>query len=387
MEPINRIERTFRDLTAQGKKIVKLFSGNPCEMGIKFPSDLLASSYRDYFETQDYKPHPKGLIQARQAISDYYERQGASVEPENVVLTSGTSESFFYLFSLLARPGDNVLTPNPAYPLFDPIGELTHVEMRPYHLREENNWSVDLKDLRRRCDEKTRALLLVSPHNPTGSVLSAEEIGEIVRFADERGLALICDEVFSEFYFGEGSFPRPLKVKGPLCFTLNGLSKMYALPAMKLSWIAVTGDKSRVDRAVDRLETIADTFLSCHLPIQKALPKIFEEGGAFLDSYRREVKERRDAAVSEVKGIPGVKFHPPRGGFYLMAEVMGHSGLSEEELVIALMKEEGIFVHPGYFYDYEKGIHFVFSFLHPIPVLENALRAIGRFLKRISPSS
>src|SRR4030095_16914265 len=211
MESINPIEQAYRRLRAQGRKIVRLFSANPGEMGFQFPPQILETAYREYFKTQDYLPHPKGLPQARRSIQEYYGSHGASVDSENILLTSGTSESFFYLFSLLTKPGDNILAPNPAYPLFDPIGELAHIEMRPYHLKEEAAWRLDGEDLRRKVDDRTRAILLVSPHNPTGSVFSPEEISVVSRIAAERGLALICDEVFSEFYFGEGPFPRPLQ--------------------------------------------------------------------------------------------------------------------------------------------------------------------------------
>src|SRR5262245_50406635 len=132
MQPLNRIEQTYRRLTASGKKILKLFSGNPVEQGFRFPSEVLEEAYRAYFRSQHYDPHPKGLPAARKAVAEYYRGQGASVDPENILLTSGTSESFFYLFSLLARPGENLLTPCPSYPLFDHIALLARVELRPY---------------------------------------------------------------------------------------------------------------------------------------------------------------------------------------------------------------------------------------------------------------
>lgn len=389
MEPVNRIEATCRRLVQSGREILKLYAGNPLESGFSFPSEVLEQAYRASFRKGGYRPEPKGLLPARRAIAAYYESQGASVDPENLILTSGTSESYFYLFSLLASPGDNFLAPCPSYPLFDHLARLARVELRPYRLIEEKSWAVSIPDLQEKVDVKTRGILLVSPHNPTGSVPSAEEIGEIMDFSNEKKIPLICDEVFSEFYFGEGDFPRPAAVAKPkLCFTLNGISKMFALPGLKLGWIAVTGEKPLVDPVIDRLETTADTFLSCHIPIQEALPAIFSEGGNFLREYKAEVRRRRDLAVSLLRQSDRIRFVEPAGGFYLMAELpaegTGHLlQLSEEEFVIRLMEEKGVFVHPGYFYDYEKGVHFVMSYLLEEKKLSQALEKIMRFVANL----
>lgn len=378
---INPIEATYRRLQASGKKIITLYSGNPNEQGIHFPGDILEGCYRRYFQRQDYRPHPKGLRPAREAIAAYYARQGALPDPENIILTSGTSESFFYLFSLLTRPGDNVLVPRPAYPLFDSIAELAHLELRHYALSEERGWRLDLEDLERRADARSRAVLLVSPNNPTGAVASAEEIAALVDWANARNLPLVCDEVFSEFFFGTGNFPRPMALARPrLCFTLNGISKMFALPGLKLSWIAVTGDPARVAPAVDRLETLADTFLSCHIPIQEALPALFAEGSLFLEQYRSEVRRRRDLAVGLLREEPTLRFTEPQGGFYLMAALESTRCRDEEAFVIGLLEAEGVFVHPGYFYDEESGVHLVLSFLTHESDLRAGIAGLRRFI-------
>ncbi len=364
MESLNLIERSYRRLTAEGRKILKLYSGNPTEQGFRFPSGILEKVYSQYFREQKYHPHPKGLPVARRAIQQYYKEGGAEVDAEHVILTSGSSESFLYLFSLLGKNGGKFLTPQPAYPLFNHIAELAGVELRHYALREEKSWDIDLEDLRIKTDAATRAIILVSPNNPTGAVHSPSEIEEVVTWANQKGIALICDEVFSEFYFGEGKFPRPMAVSKPkLCFTLNGISKMFALPGLKLSWIAVTGEDSKVESAVDHLETMADTFLTCHLPIQEALPEIFSKGQDFLRAYQTEVGRRRRLAMELLNQCSHITVVEPSGGFYLMGKIQKEMGLSEEEFVIRLMEEKGVFVHPGYFYDYEEGVHFVLSFL------------------------
>jgi aspartate/methionine/tyrosine aminotransferase len=379
---LNPIERTYRRLVATGKNPLKLFSGNPNEHGIRFPEAPLLQCYERYFKNQDYRPHPKGLKAARQAVAAYYETQGAAVDPENILLTSGTSEALFYLFSLLTTPGENILAPSPAYPLFEHIAQLTHTRLRSYPLQEAQAWDVDLAALQELADAETRALLLVSPNNPTGAVTGAEQIREITAWCNQKGIALICDEVFSEFYFRTGPFPRAVAVSRPdLCFTLNGISKMFALPALKLGWIGVTGKKDGVESAVDRLETMADTFLSCHIPIQQALPALFSEGRAFVESYRQEVLHRRNLAVELLRDCPHVSFVEPAGGFYLTAKVEKDLKCSEEEWVIRLMEKKNVFVHPGYFFDYEQGVHFVVSFLTHPEKLQAGIQAIAEFLE------
>jgi aspartate/methionine/tyrosine aminotransferase len=356
-----------------------LFSGNPNDEGFVFPREILEEAYARYFRDQDYHPHSKGLAGARQAVSRYYEERGAAVDPENVLLTAGTSESFFYLFNLLARPGDNILTPNPAYPLFDHIAGLAGVSLRHYRLREEDRWSIDFEDLRAKTDGRTKAIVLISPNNPTGHVASEEEVSLLVDWANQKGLPLLCDEVFCEFFYGQGRFPRPMTAAKPdLCFTLNGISKMFALPALKLGWIAATGRKSLVDPAMDRLETTADTFLSCHIPVQKALPEIFAKGRSFAESYVAEVGRRRQRMTGLLRSSEKIRFVEPMGGFYLVASV--ETDRPEEGFVVELMKREGVFVHPGYFFDYERGVHAVLSYLVQPEKLERGVSSLIRFV-------
>ncbi len=383
---LNRIETTYRQLRDEGHPPLKLFSGNPNDEGFQFPPKVLQRVYQDYLESQDYHPHSKGLLEARQAIQNYYASHNVVVDLENILLTSGTSESFFYLFSLLCQPGDHVLTPNPSYPLFEHIAQLARIELRPYHLDEDKNWAVDIEDLQRQTNHRTKAIVLISPNNPTGSVLSQEEISRIVSWANKKDVPIICDEVFSEFYFGQGLFPRPIAVAQPkLCFTLNGISKMFALPGLKLGWMVVSGEKQKVLHMVDQLETTADTFLSCHIPIQKALPALIREGQDFLNSYQKEVGQRRQLIRTLLASCPQIDFIEPQGGIYLMARVKKNLGMSpeisEEEFVIRLMKEKGVFVHPGYFFDYEKGIHFVISFLTQKEKLEKGIKSLMDFLR------
>ncbi|MDO8644599.1 MAG: pyridoxal phosphate-dependent aminotransferase, partial [bacterium] len=300
---------------------------------------------------------------------------------KEAIVTIGSKEGLAHLAMATVDRGDAVLVPNPAYPLFDYIARLTHTESRHYRLEEERGWSIDFENLEGQIDSRTKAILIISPNNPTGWVASEEEWKRVGMMAKKYDLAVIHDEVFSEFVFDVGArFPSPKNEGGepPLQFTLNGISKMFALPSLKLGWIAVSGESKKVAWAMDQLETISDTFLSTHTPIQQALPLLFKEGKQFCEQYKKEVTARRDLAIKILKQSDKIRFVEPRGGFYLMAEV--ETDLSEEQFVIELMQKTGVFVHPGYFFDYEKESRIVISFLVERERLQKGLTKLVEFL-------
>ena len=363
-----------------GKNPIKLFVGNPTLHGIHFPPKELQEAYRHALEDPCYRPQAKGSSTARSAVSQYYLERGCSVDSEQILLSSGTSESFFLLVRALGKPGDHFLAPQPAYPLFDHLADLARVKLKPYGLHSHREWDFSLKELHSLVDERTKGILLISPHNPTGSIFSEAQLRGLADLCREYSLPLICDEVFSEFTWGPEPYPRPMKFKEfPLVFTLNGISKMLALPGHKLAWIAATGEDPRLEQILDHLETHGDTLLSCNQLIQNALPQLMGVADPFISAYRRKVGQRRDLALSLLRGQKHLRFHEPQGGFYMMVEHLEPGRLGEEEWVIALMEKTGVFVHPGYFFDYGPGVHFIFSFLTEPEILEASLKQLIDF--------
>lgn len=377
---LNPIEKTYRRLVAEGRPPIKLFQGNPTLHGIQFPQELLKEAYARALEGGRYEPDPKGLWTAREAIAKFYASEGWNILPEQILLSSGTSESFFYLFTHLAGPGDHFLAPLPTYPLFEHLAESARVKLRYYPLEEGNHWQINLEKLKAQADERTRGVILISPHNPTGAVTGPEILEPLVQWCNGKNLPLICDEVFYPFYFGEEKYPRPAQVTRPdLCFTLNGISKLLALPGLKLGWIAVTGQEEKVHRAMDGLETLADAFLSVHDPIQRALPTLLDKSALFRQGYREEIRLRRDHCLALLKKIPDLDWVAPQGGFYLTVRVKDENKRSEERWVLDLMEQKGVFVHPGYFFDLEDGIHFIFTYLTEPVNLQRTLGRIDEF--------
>ncbi len=352
--PKNPLYVLHERLKTEGAKVTDLVRGNVNEHGIVYPPDILADILKQAAETaRVYRPDSLGQRPAREAIAQYY--GGLNVSPGQIVVTPGTSVSYWYCFKLLAEAGDEVLCPQPSYPLFDYIARLAGVYMRHYRLLESQDWAIDLDHLESQITSGTRAIILISPHNPTGMVADEDRLRGLAEIAARHALPIISDEVFNEFLFGFDSFPRIAKTDAPLVFTLNGFSKMFALPGMKIGWMAVSGDEALVKKSVAALELISDTFLPVNEIAQVAVPDIFRRGVDFLKSYKSWVSQCRAAAL---EGLKGLSFVPPRGGFYITIPI-AHD---EEEAAATLLEKEGILVHPGYFYDIAPD-HLVMTFI------------------------
>ena len=307
----NRLYTLREQLRARGRPIVDLVSGNVTEHGLVFPPDILEHALAGAVRRcAVYRPDSFGQRPAREAVSAYYARQGVPISPDRFVLTPGTSISYWYSFRLLADEGDEILCPNPSYPLFDYIALLCGVRLIPYRLQEARGWAIDMDQLEACISTRTRALALISPHNPTGYVPDLAELEGLAELAARHDLAIISDEVFSEFLLGPGPLPRPALTAAPLVITLNGFSKMYALPGLKLGWMALSGEEGRVGRALAALEMISDTFLPVSEIAQAAVPDIMSRGGPFLEGYSAEIRRRWAEAARVLGRCPELSFVP-----------------------------------------------------------------------------
>ncbi len=356
----NPLYRLRDELKSRGASFRDLISGNVTECGINFPQTLLEDVLVRASRTcQTYRPDSFGQSSARQAVSEYYRRQGISLPSTQIVLTPGTSISYWYCFKLLADEGDEILCPRPSYPLFDYIAALSGVKLISYPLDEDAGWSIDCERLEASISTRTRAVALISPHNPTGHVASEDEIRQLAELAKRHDLAIISDEVFSEFLLRAGTLPRPAGTCAPLVCTLNGFSKMFALPGMKLGWIGVSGGRETVRQAMRALELISDTFLPVNDIVQAAVPRILEEGRPFLAWYAGQVRERWAQVEKLLKVRRCFDFVAPDGGFYLTLRLRE---IDEEYAARELLAKEHILLHPGYFYDMRPQ-HLILSFV------------------------
>jgi alanine-synthesizing transaminase len=374
----NALYKLRDDLTAQKNNIQDLISGNINDQGFVFPQELLEEILvRGSRQCRSYHPDSFGQKSARQAVSEYYQRQDIPLDPESILITPGTSLSYWYCFKLLADEGDEILCPCPSYPLFDYIALLSGVKLIPFPLSETRHWTVDMDQLETLISTRTKALVLISPHNPTGRVASSEEICGLADIARRHDLAIISDEVFSEFLLENESLPRPAGGNAPLVFTLNGFSKMFALPGLKFGWMAVSGESGRVQQALRSLELISDTFLPVNEIVQASAPEIFQYGQAVSKEFAQRIKQCWELTESYLAESRQCAYIRPGGGFYVTLRL---KSLEEERAAEMILRNNHLLVHPGYFYDLAPD-HLVLSFVQSPEVLRDSIPKLLRTLE------
>jgi aspartate/methionine/tyrosine aminotransferase len=370
---LNAAARTLEALRRRGIAVLDLTNSNPTRAALRYPGHMLEALASP--AALVYEPQPFGMTSAREAVAEDFRRRGLEVSPARIVLTASTSEAYAWLFKLLCDPGDNVLVPRPSYPLFEHLALLESIEARPYRLDFHGEWRVDLDALRRALDERTRAVLSVSPNNPTGSFLHADDLAALASLCEERGMMLVGDEVFADFPLASSRrFVSVLAHDGPVVCSLGGLSKSVGLPQIKVGWMAFAGPQARLDPLMSACELIADTYLSVSTPAQIALPSLLREG----EVVRRQIQERTTTnyAVLQdlVAGVPEVSVLPADGGWSAVLRVPAYR--SEESLVLELLTSDHVLVHPGFFFDFEREAFLVVSLLPPPEQFAEGIRRV-----------
>jgi alanine-synthesizing transaminase len=366
----NPLSALLAEKRRNGAAILDLTESNPTHAGLHYPGDELLAALADPRALR-YHPDPRGLLSAREAVSDYYAQRGVEVPPSRILLTASTSEAYSYLFKLLADPGDEILVPRPSYPLFDYLAAMESVGVRQYPLRYDGVWHIDFPALSSAITPRTRAIVVVNPNNPTGSFLKQAEWERLQTF----GLPILSDEVFSDFAFSTDPerVPTLAGSSGVLTFSMSGLSKIAGLPQMKLGWIAAGGPHHQA--ALAGLEWIADTFLSVSTPVQWALPRILAASGIVQEQIRRQTRVNLEHLMerSRAAGSP-CRCLSTEGGWYAVLEVPRIR--SEEDWVLHLLAEKDVLVQPGFFYDFESEAFLVLSLLTPPVIFAEGLRRI-----------
>jgi len=380
----NRLASALAQARASQRAVIDLTESNPTRAALFDSGPLIAEL--GHPRGTSYHPEPLGHPVAREAIAGYYASRGIAVDAANVVVAASTSEAYSWLFGLLADAGETLLIPRPSYPLFGWIGEMKGISLLPYLLRHDADFRVDLDDLRRKIDKKTRAIVVVHPNNPTGSFIRRDEARALAELAREHELALIVDEVFGDYALDAlppellPSFAE-LDAGAPLVFVLSGLSKVVLLPQCKLGWIAVSGDDALVKEALARLELIADTYLSVATPVQLALPALLAAQPAVATAVRARLRQNLAALDAELHELgPGspVRRLPIRGGWYAILEVPRLR--DDDDWVELLIREEGVVVHPGYFFDFEGDGLLVLSLLPEPALFREGVRRMARHI-------
>jgi aspartate/methionine/tyrosine aminotransferase len=374
----NRLTRLLEARRRAGGRLLDLTETNPTRAGIAYPPDLLApladpASLR-------YDPVPRGLPVTREAVAADYRRRGAGVGADRVTLAASTSDAYAWLFKVLCDPGDAVLVPRPSYPLFEYLARLESVEAQPYDLSYDGQWHLAADAVREAVTSRTRAVVVVSPNNPTGSYLKRNEADALLSLAAERALAVVSDEVFADYAFGPD--PRrmgTLAEDGPaLVFSLGGLSKSCGLPQLKLAWIAASGPEKWRAPALDRLEVVADTYLSVSTPVQRAAPALLARLPELQRPIAGRVVANRDALRRRLGAGGPASVLDAEGGWSAVVRVPATE--SEEDRVARLIEEHGVLVHPGYFFDFPREAFLVLSLLPPRDAFDEAVDRIAAVL-------
>jgi aspartate/methionine/tyrosine aminotransferase len=376
--PLNDLLETKR---RRGAAILDLTESNPTVVGLDYPEQEILQALHQPPALR-YQPHPRGLLIARQAVADYYRERGEAVAVEQIHLTTSTSEGYGFLFKLLTDPGDHVLVPQPSYPLLEFLAGLEAIDLQPYSLlyRESAGWEIDLDSLAAAINERTRAIVIVNPNNPTGSYVKRDELAELAGLCKQRGPALIFDEVFFDYTFKSpleggkrGVFPLEVGTRWPqsgttvtevLSFVLSGISKILGLPQMKLGWIVVNGPDALRKPAQEYLDLIADTYLSVSAPIQHALPQWLRLWPELHQKISERVSSNLHWLSAALKNDSRLQLLKLEGGWYATLAISNLD--SEEQLVLSLLEKENVLVHPGFFFDFPCERYLVLSLL-PAP--------------------
>jgi alanine-synthesizing transaminase len=376
----NRLTDLAAEKRRRGEVIIDLTGSNPTRCGFSYPEKEILAALADASSLL-YQPEPRGLHLARTAIAAYYAALGIVVEPEHMLLTASTSEAYSFLFKLLCNAGDEILVPQPSYPLLEYLCQLNDVALRPYRLAYDGEWHIDFESLRSACTSRTRALVLVHPNNPTGSYLKQNEFDRVCALADEHHCAVIADEVFQPYSF----FPdvHRAAVSGTrssgLLYSLNGISKLLGLPQLKLSWIIISGNPEQITEALDRLDIIADTFLSVNTPVQTAIPKLLCSVSDIENQIRRRIQTNYALLQKTFAGSNSSLFRSEGGWYAILRLPQNHS---DDQWAEGILLQHNIIVQPGHYYGMEQNSCIVLSLLSPSDIFDQASSRIRLFVER-----
>jgi alanine-synthesizing transaminase len=408
----NRFTQALEEVRAGGAQVLDLTISNPTRAALRYDEAAILGALASP-RALDYDPQPKGLLEAREAVAEYYAAEHGirGLDAEQIVLTTSTSEGYSFVFRLLCNAGDELLVPKPSYPLFEFLADLQDVRLVPYPLIYDHGWQMDFPSLEKAVTERTRGVVVVHPNNPTGSFVKSGEAEMLNGFCRERGLAMIADEVFLDYGLdadvGTAALGRPVERSstaaptiGPttirhsgrypsfvgnnevLTFTLSGLSKIAALPQMKIAWVVTSGPRELAAAAMGRLEVIADTYLSMNTPVQWAVPALLEQRKDIQQQLMERVRWNLAELDRQLAGQESCERLSVEGGWYAVVRVPVTR--SDEELAIELVREKAVVVHPGHFYDFPSDGYLVLSLITAEGEFrEGILRVLDQFVDAV----
>lgn len=358
----NRLSEALARHRAAAKPLFDLTASNPTACGFFYDRDAILRALSNP-AALNYEPNPRGLESARRAVASYYAARNSQISPEDVLLTTSTSEAYSFIFRALCDPGDELLIPEPSYPLFGFLADIQDVKLVRYPLIYDHGWQIDFHALQQAITPRSRGVIVVHPNNPTGHFVKPRELSRLNEICSLCRIAIVADEVFLNFSLGENAPLTFAANRGALTFTLSGLSKISGLPQMKAAWLVASGPESIKKQAFARLEVIADTYLSMNAPVQLALPDLLEQGHSFQQQVLARVRKNLvevDRRIAQQKSCSRLYLE---GGWYAVLRVPATR--SDEDLAIDLLTLKSVYVHPGHFYDFPSDGYLIVSLITP----------------------
>ncbi len=372
----NRLSQALEAHRASGKPLLDLTVSNPTECGITYDEKAILDALHSA-ESLKYDPIARGLKFARLSVTEYYAGYSATLNFDDLFLTTSTSEAYSYVFRLLCDPADEVLVPSPSYPLFDFFADIQDVKLVRYPLFYDHGWQIDLHALEASITPRARAIIVVHPNNPTGHFTKESEIAELNALCAKHHLAIIADEVFLDFSLQ----PKPSQTfasnQDALTFTLSGLSKISGLPQMKVAWIAITGPEPQKRESLARLEVIADTYLSVNAPIQHAIPTLLAQRFDFQKQLLARVHRNLAELDRQLAWQSSCSRLALEAGWYAILRVPAIR--SDEDLAFDLLTRHNVYVHPGHFFDFPSSAHVVLSLITPETEFFQGIECLASF--------
>ena len=369
----NRLSKALASHRFAGKPLIDLTASNPIECGFAYPNQEILAALSNP-GSLSYQPEPRGLLAAREAITGYYAARGDTVPANDILLTTSTSEAYSFVFRLLCNPGDEILIPTPSYPLFDLLADIQDVRLVRYPLVYDHGWQIDFHALDAAITPRSRGIIVVHPNNPTGHFTKPQEIASLNQLCTAHRMALIADEVFLDFSLSPKAVHSWATNAEALTFTMSGLSKICGLPQMKVAWLVANGPQHLKSQALDRLEVIADTYLSMNAPVQHAIPKFLQQRSEFQRQLMSRVRANLAELDRELMAQKSCSRLEVEGSWYGILRVPATR--SDEEIALELLETRGVYLHPGHFYDFPGEGYLVVSLIAPERDFAEGIRGV-----------
>jgi len=383
--PIRKFNAIARELEEKGEKVIYLNIGDPLKYDFETPKELVDEAYKAMLEGHNYYASSDGVKELREAIAEKERTwNGVKVNPSNILVTSGVSEALNALYAALVNEGDEVLIPDPSYPLYINFADFYGARKIFYATIESEGWIPDVDDIRRKISKKTKFIIVNNPHNPTGAVYPAKILREIIDVAAEHEVPVVTDEIYDALTF-EGEFKSVGALAGSdnLVIGLNGFSKTFLATGWRLGYIYLLGPEEHLSELRKGILNFLMTRLSAVTPLQVALARFAAKRPNFLEGVKRKLDERRKYASKRLNELHGVSMPiAPKGAFYAFPRLSTH--LSDEEFARRLLLEEKVFVVYGSGFGPLGSDHMRIVYLPPIEVLEEAFTRIERFVRKHS---